>query len=192
MSYLRVAPPDAHTQETFQTIKDTFGFIPDFFQSQTARPDMIEAEVQLLGTTMVKPGALTRQQKEYIFLACAGANLNTYCATAHCEIIRMLGIDGPEPEQIAFDYTATDLPMRFKALLNFGLKLNSKPLVIGPDDIEDLRTFGYSEQEILEAILVVAIAQYANIVSLGLGTVPDFDSSKLNFAAAGSKVTSAN
>ena len=42
-------------------------------------------------------------QKEYIFLACAGANLNTYCATAHCEIIRMLGIDGPEPEQIAFD-----------------------------------------------------------------------------------------
>ena len=95
----------------------------------------------------------------------------------------MLGIDGPEPEQIAFDYTATNLPMKFKALLNFGLKLNSQPRGIGPDDIDDLRTFGYSEQEILEAILVVAVAQYANVVSLGLGTIPDFDSSKLNFAS---------
>jgi len=51
-------------------------------------------------------GALTRRQKEYIFLVCSAANLSTYCVTAHCEMVRMLGLEGPEPEQIAVDHTA--------------------------------------------------------------------------------------
>ena len=48
-----------------------------------------------------------------------GANLSTYCVTAHCEMVRMLGIEGPEPEQIAFHHTAANLPIAMKALLNF-------------------------------------------------------------------------
>jgi len=43
---------------------------------------------------------------------CSAANLSTYCVTAHCEIVRILGIEGPEPEQIALDHTST------KRLLN--------------------------------------------------------------------------
>ncbi len=182
MSNIHSPTPDESTQKTFGIIQQTFGFVPNFFRAQTLRPDLIDAEVQLIGTTMVKPGALTRQQKEYIFLSCAGANLNTYCATAHCEIIRMLGIDGPEPEQIAVDHLATDLPMDFKALLNFGLKLNKHADSINPDDLNELRTFGFSEAQILEAILVVAVANYAHIVSCGLGTIPDFDTRKIPFA----------
>jgi alkylhydroperoxidase family enzyme len=38
-----------------------------------------------------------------------------------------------------------------------------------------LRKFGYSDQQILEAVNVVGIAQFANVVSFGLGTVPDFE-----------------
>ena len=82
---------------------------------------------------MIKDGALAREQKEYIFLVCSAANLSTYCVTAHCEIIRMLKIEGPEPEQIALDHMATDLPIVDKALLNFSLKLNNHPLKITQD-----------------------------------------------------------
>jgi len=39
----------------------------------------------------------------------------------------MLGIEGPEPELIALDYTTTNLPIVLKALLNFATKLNSHP-----------------------------------------------------------------
>src|SRR5947209_14811325 len=111
MSYLRQGTTDEKDIPTLGAIQNAFGFVPNFFRAQTIRPDLIDAEAQLIGTILLKEGALTRQQKEYIFLVCSAANLSTYCVTAHCEMVRMLGIEGPEPEQIALDHTAANLPM---------------------------------------------------------------------------------
>ena len=178
MSYLpHVA--DENDLPTLRQIKDTFGFVPNFFLAQTIRPDLIDAQVQLVDAILVKQGALTRQQKEYIFLVCSAANLSTYCVTAHCEIVRMLGIEGPEPEQIALDYTAVNLPMAMKALLNFAAKLNRQPMKVSRRDIDALHTFGYNDEQVLETVLMVGLAKFANFVSFGLGTAPDFDASKV-------------
>src|ERR1043166_3708667 len=124
MSYIREPRFDEQDFPTLKLIKDDYGFIPNFFKVQTARPDLVDAEVQLVDAILIKEGALSRQQKEYIFLVCSAANLSTYCVTAHCEIIRMLKLAGPEPEQIALDHLSSDLPIVDKALLNFSLKLN--------------------------------------------------------------------
>jgi len=169
---------DENEVPTLQAIKDSFGFVPNFYRAQTMRPDLIDAEAQLVNSILVKDGALTRQQKEYIFLVCSAANLSTYCVTAHCEMVRMLGIEGPEPEQIALDYTAAEIPVPFKALLNFAAKLNGKPTKITKRDIDVLHTYGYSDQQIMETVLMVGLAKFANFVAFGLGTWPDFDPSK--------------
>ena len=152
-------------------------------QLAATRPDLIEAEAQLVNAILINEGALTRKQKEYIFLVCSAANLSTYCVTAHCEMVRMLGIEGPEPEQIAVDHTATSLPMALKALLNFAAKLNNEATKVSRNDIETLRTFGYGDEQIMEAVLVVGLAKFANFVSFGLGTVPDFDASRIKLGS---------
>ena len=185
MTYIEPGPIDEKKYEPFETIRQTFGFLPNFFRAQTLRPDLIEAELALIGGVMVKEGALPRRLKEYVFLVCSASNLSTYCVTAHCEIVRMLGIHGPEPEQIALDHNRTSLPVEDKALLNFALKLNREGRKIDEDDIEGLRTYGFSDPQILETILMVGIAQFANTVAFGLGTVPDFDSSKIVLEGAG-------
>lgn len=176
MSFLREEPFDEKDFPTLRLVKEEYGFIPNFFKAQTARPDLIDAEVQLVDAVLMKDGALPRRQKEYIFLVCSAANLSTYCVTAHCEIIRMLKLAGPEPEQIALDYLSTDLPIVDKALLSFALKLNNHGLQITQEDIDDLRTFGFTDQGILEAVMCVGLAKFANYVGFGLGTVPDFKS----------------
>ena len=66
-----------------------------------------------------------------------------------------------------------------KALLNFCAKLNSQASKIGSSDIEALRTYGFSEQQILEAVLLVGWAKFANTVAFGLGTVPDFHNRRI-------------
>ena len=174
MTYIREAPFDENDFPTLQLLKDDYGFIPNFFKAQTARPDLIDAQVQLVEATLLKEGALSRQLKEYVFLVCSAANLSTYCVTAHCEIIRMLKLAGPEPEQIALDHMSTDLPIVDKALLNFTLKLNNRPLKITQDDIDDLKTYGFNDQQILEAVMCVGLAKFANYIGFGLGTVPDY------------------
>ncbi|MGH9872987.1 MAG: peroxidase-related enzyme [Pyrinomonadaceae bacterium] len=176
MSFLREEPFDEKDFPTLQLIKNDYGFIPNFFRTQTARPDILDAEVGLVDSILIKEGALTRSQKENIFLVCSAANLSTYCVTAHCEIIRMLKLEGPEPEQIALDHMSTDLPIVEKALLNFALKLNNHALKVTQEDIDDLRTYGFTDQQILEAVMCVGLAKFANYVGFGLGTVPDFKS----------------
>jgi len=175
MTYISKGPIDEDRWEPFEQVRATFGFLPNFFKAQTLRPDLIEAQLALIGGTMVKEGALARRHKEYVFLVCSAANLSTYCVTAHCEIVRMLGIHGPEPERVALDHNSTNLPPEDKALLNFALKLNKNARQVDGDDVDALRTYGYSDAQILETILMVGIAQFANTVSFGLGTVPDFE-----------------
>jgi uncharacterized peroxidase-related enzyme len=178
MSYLERAPLDEEAFAPFQQIRAAFGFLPNFFRAQTLRADLIEPQMNFIGSVMVGEGALSRRQREYIFLVTSAANLSTYCVTAHCEIVRMLGIDGPEPERVAINHNAADIPVADKALLNFALKLNATPKKIASDDIDALRTYDFTDQQILETILMVGISQYANVVSFGLGTVPDFDSAR--------------
>jgi uncharacterized peroxidase-related enzyme len=182
MTYLRYQPYDEKDFPAFAAIREQFGFLPNFFPPQTSRPDMIDAEVTLTGNLILKAGALERRQKEYIFLVCSAANLSTYCVTAHCEIVRMLHLEGPEPEQIAIDHAHAKIPIADKALLNFCAKLNSQPSKIKSSDLEALRTYGFNEQQILEAILIVGWAKFANTVAFGLGTVPDFHNAKINAA----------
>ncbi|HEX3251516.1 MAG TPA: peroxidase-related enzyme [Pyrinomonadaceae bacterium] len=174
MTYIREAPFNEEDFPTLKLIKEDYGFIPNYFKAQTARPDLIDAQVQLVDGILLKEGALSRQLKEYVFLVCSAANLSTYCVTAHCEIIRMLKIEGPEPEQIALDHMSSDLPIIDKALLNFTLKLNNHPLRVTQDDIDDLKTYGFNDQQILEAVMCVGLAKLANCVGFGLGTVPDY------------------
>jgi uncharacterized peroxidase-related enzyme len=179
MSYIHEVPLDETNYPLFAQIKAAFGFIPNFYRAQTLRTDLIEAETGLANTILTKDGALTRQQKEYVCLVCSAANLSTYCVTAHCEMVRMLGISGPDPEQIALDHTATNLPFTMKALLNFALKLNSQPSKITRSDIDALHTYGYNDQQIMEAVVVVGFAKFTNYVAFGLGTLPDFENAKI-------------
>src|SRR6266508_597978 len=161
MTYLRNQPHDEKDFPVFSSIREQFGFLPNFFPAQTLRPDFVEAEINLMAAILLKEGTLARRQKEYIFLVCSAANLSTYCVTAHCEIVRMLGIEGPEPEQIAIDHTATNLPMTTQALLSFAAKLNNEPTRVSENDVDTLRTFGYNDEQIMETVLMVGLAKFA-------------------------------
>lgn len=175
MSYIREGTLDETNYPLFAAIKQKYGFIPNLYRAQSARPDLLEAQAQLVNAVVVKEGALPRKQKEYIFLVCSAANLSTYCVTAHCEMIRLMGIEGPEPEQIAVDYTATNLPIPVKALLHFATKLTTEPTKISSADVDALRTYGYTDEQIHETVALVGVAKYANFLAFGLGTLPDFE-----------------
>ena len=193
MSHLRNQPYEEKDFPAFAAIREQFGFLPNFFPAQTLRPDFVVAEINLMAAILLKEGALERRQKEYIFLVCSAANLSTYCVTAHCEIVRMMKLEGPEPEQIAIDHLHAKISIADKALLNFCAKLNSQRSKTGSSDVEALRTYGFSEQQILEAIVTVGFAQFANTVAFGLGTVPDFENRRiaeeLGKARAGNRET---
>ena len=179
VTYLHNPPSSEKASSILTTAEEKFGFVPNFLSAQSERPDLINAQLIMLDDLLLKDSSLSRKQKEYIFLVCSAANLSTYCVTAHCEMLRMMHVEGPEPEQIAVDHLHAKISVNDKALLNFCAKLNNQASRIASSDVETLRTYGFSEQQILEAVLVVGWAKFANTVAFGLGTVPDFQSRKV-------------
>ena len=59
--------------------------------------------------------------------------------------------------------------MADKVLLNFCAKFNKQPSKTTANDIETLRTYGFTEQQILEAVVIVGFAQFANTVANNVG-----------------------
>jgi len=173
MSFLCQVDLDEAAFPPFAAFRKSFGFIPNLFRAQTLRPDVIRAEVDLLGAAVVQEGALSRRQKEYILLVCSAANLNTYCVTVHSEIVRILGFTEPDPEEIANEHHETGIPVADKVLLDFALKLAREPGQVRREDVEALHKHGFSDPQILEAIVVTALSSFFNLLASGLGAVPD-------------------
>jgi uncharacterized peroxidase-related enzyme len=183
MTFIRTQPMEERDYPPFQAIQESFGFVPNFYRAQTDRRDLMEPQIDLAGAVIVAQGALERRQKEFIFLAVSARNLSTYCVTAHCEIVRMLKLEGPEPEEIAIHHASAKIPLRDKALVNFALKLNNTPTELNQDDFDTLRTFGFTDKHIQEAVIITGLARCANTIAAGLGAVPDFKNDSVNFTA---------
>jgi uncharacterized peroxidase-related enzyme len=174
MSFL----PEVGLPETFGPFaffRENFGFIPNIFRAQTLRPDVLETEAYAVGTVLLSDDILTRVQKEYILLVISAANLNTYCVAVHCEMLRALGVPEDTSDQIAVDHHHARLSEADTALLDVALRLSQHPSAFRRKDIAVLRRHGFTEEQILECVVMTALTTYLNTLQMGLGTVPDFE-----------------
>jgi RNA polymerase sigma-70 factor (ECF subfamily) len=158
----------------FAVIQKSHGFIPNFFRAQTLRPDLLEAQLEAVDRILLPKDALTRVQKECILLAVSAANLNSYCVAIHCNMLRGLGMPSEDGDQIAVDHHESNLPDPDKALLDFAVKLGTRGSDISSEDVVKLKTLGFTEEQILECVVVTAFNNFANTVQMGLGIEPDF------------------
>src|SRR5574338_320099 len=160
--------------ETQATLKRNFGLAPKVYRAQLCRPDLVEAQVQLLDRLLFSKGALSRTQKEFILLAVSAENNNTYFTVLHCQTLQFLGIKAEQSQQVAIDHRDANLSESDVVLLDFARKLASSPQSITDRDVESLRRSNFDDGQILEAVLMVGLTQLLNCIQMGLGTEPDF------------------
>jgi RNA polymerase sigma-70 factor (ECF subfamily) len=173
--YVRTVELQPESFPPFTFVKQKWGFIPKLFQAQTLWPDLVEAELRAIDLWLLTGDVLSPRQKECIFLAVSAANLNTYCVAAHCEILRGLGVSEEQSERIALDHHQAGLSGADQALLDVCLRLVRRPARFGEADIAVLREHAFSEPQILEAVTIVAVANFINTLNVGLGVEPDFE-----------------
>jgi RNA polymerase sigma-70 factor (ECF subfamily) len=158
----------------FAFFQEQFGFIPNIFRAQTLRPAVVEAEAFTVGTVLLTDDVLARVRKEFILLVISAANLNTYCVAVHCEMLRRLGLPEDVSDQIAVDHQLSDLSPADKALLDAALKVARRSPAWGLADVHGLRRHGFTDPQILEAVVMASLTNFLNTLQAGLGTIPDF------------------
>ena len=156
------------------TLKQNFGLVPRIYRAQMMRPDLVDAQVRLLDQLLFRNGSLSRVQKEFILLAVSAQNNNSYFPALHCQTLQFQGVKAEQSQQIAIDHREANVSESDVALLDFARKLAASPYSFTHLDVECLRTSNFNDDQILEAVLMVGLAQLLNYIQFGLGTEPDF------------------
>jgi uncharacterized peroxidase-related enzyme len=71
------------------------------------------------------------------------------------------------------DYRTADLDRREVALLEYAVKLTREPSAVDAGDIERLRRFGYTDEQIVDAVHCIGYFNFINRVLDGLGVDPE-------------------
>lgn len=159
----------------YATLREQFGFVPSLYRLQGMVPGLLEAEVRLLESVLFSEDGLNRVQKECVLLAISAANLNTYCATLHSQVLTILGTPLEESDRIVEDPGQSGLSEADQALLDESRKLASLPTRSNQRfGTERLRTQGFTESQIVEAVVLAGLANLLNTLQAGVGAVPDF------------------
>ena len=103
-------------------------------------------------------------QKEFILLAVSGGNQNIYFPAVHSQALQFLGVKAEVSHQVTLDHHQAKLADQDVALLDFARQLAQQPHTFAADDVERLRAHGFSEEQILEAVLMVGLTNLLNVV----------------------------
>jgi uncharacterized peroxidase-related enzyme len=160
-------------RELYGKIEGGLGFLPHYFKTLGAMPQVIEAQL-LLNDAIVADGALSKTVKEQIGIAVSAINSSLYCVTFHMELLRRFGVEKALARKLTTDYENAAVEPGVKALLRFADKLTRHPDDIEEADIETLKSAGWNDEAVRETVLTVAYFNFVNRVSLGLGLVAEF------------------
>lgn len=172
MSYLSEVEI-GETFPPFNSLQELFGTVPNLFRAQTLLPRLIEAEAGLAAAVLLDEQNLSRRQKEFIMLAVAAVYGNSYCFAEHHQKLCSLGVPDGCLDQIVSDHHQAGLSVPDTALLDFAIKLAVRAPWFSGDDVARLRDRGFTDESILEAILVIAVADFLCTLSTGLDPSPD-------------------
>jgi uncharacterized peroxidase-related enzyme len=115
---------------------------------------------------------LSYDVKESIALLISKENGCKMCVDVHKSISKMLGLSEERIEAVLEGVASINTSEAEKALLNFCIKASKKDnYKILKEEIDSLKSFGYSDVQILEAVAITGYFNYINTLSnvFGLG-----------------------
>jgi uncharacterized peroxidase-related enzyme len=147
------------------------GRVPNIFKTMALAPATLEMYMGASGA-MAKT-SLHATLREQIAIACAGATGCDYCASAHSAIGRNVGLSDTEVTSALHGKSSDS---KAEVAMNFARTLASNPAAhVTDEQVNALRTAGYSDAQILELVAVTALNLYTNMFNHVVDTVSDFE-----------------
>jgi uncharacterized peroxidase-related enzyme len=120
----------------------------------STRPDLLGLFVAG-HRNMFHGGHLPKEAKEIIALTVARVASCDYCATAHDAILRLLGADPDCAEAVLHgDLDNPAIPSDVRVLAELAAKITEHAHRVTDDDLDGLRSHGWTDPQVLEAVWV--------------------------------------
>ena len=149
--------------ELYAEVEQMFGMVPNNVRMLGVSPPLLENQLQLIGHYMGHPTLTTP------FLAMVRMLVSKACHSPYCQSLNsgLLSKAGFTSEQIAAmqaDPAQVPLDEKQKTLLLFVLKACDNPHSVSAEDMDRLRSLGWSEVDVVDAVAHGARMVGTNII----------------------------
>jgi len=175
MAYIKLCKYEDMTpsiKEKAKPILEKTGKLGEIFELLALDEKIYTATDNMVQSYLLQETLLPFSTKERIALLVSLENNCKMCVDVHKNIAKMLGMSEKQVEDTLSGVDAIECSESEKKLLKLCLKAASKEnYKTIQDDIDKVKSSGYSELEILEAIAITGYFNYINTLSnvFGLG-----------------------
>jgi len=185
-SWLRLPEPKLYApavQKLQAESRERMGYVRNFLKLPFG-PDRLALYQGYLDRLMRSAdGHLPPLERELLALVTSVENRCEVCMMSHAGALRKYGMDRNLVDTLTLAWRRAGLTPRYRALAEFASKLTLHPADVDATLMGGLRAAGFSEEEIFEAIQVVAIYNSNNRINNALGMQPN-DESRPGFQRA--------
>jgi uncharacterized peroxidase-related enzyme len=160
----------AASQPLLQAVKKQLGVVPNLFRLVSTSPAALEGYLGL--NAALSKGALEAPTRERIALAVAQINGCDYCLSAHSYLGKNLA--KLSDSEIAANRDGGSTDPKADAAVRFAVKLVKNRGHVAEDDLRAVRLAGYTDAQLIEIVLHVALNTLTNYVNEVAKTEIDF------------------
>ncbi|KLD62822.1 carboxymuconolactone decarboxylase family protein [Dyella japonica] len=155
----------------FAGIKKAMGKVPNAYAAVGSSAPNVLAHV-LQTNAVLKQGELSALELEAINLAVSEASQCDYCLAAHTMTGKMAGYTAEQIQQLRKG--GLEGNPKIDALAKFALTLVTTSNTLSAEAVASVKNAGYTDRQILEAILAISAILFTNMVNRVNDTVLDF------------------
>ena len=163
------AAPQA-AQPLLQAVKRQLGVVPNMFRAIANSPAALEGYLGLNGA--LAKGSLEAATRERIALAIAEVNGCNYCASAHTYLGKSLA--KLSEDEIAANRDGASTDVKANAAVGFAVRLVRSRGHVSEADLKAVRDAGYTDAQVIEIVLHVALNTLTNYINETVKTEIDF------------------
>jgi uncharacterized peroxidase-related enzyme len=160
-------------QGLFRKAREMIGFVPNVFRAYSYRPERLSAWFAHYRQLHEATPNLDAAEREMIAVAVSMANGCLYCLVAHGGALRQALGDPILADRITLDHRRAGLDERRTAILDFAVKVTERPLDCDPGDLERLKGYGLTEEEVWDVVEIASMYNFTNRMSLACGMIPN-------------------
>ncbi len=152
------------TKEVFDRVASYYGMVPKLQQAMAPLPEITNA-VWDLSTATMREGSLSEELKRVIFVVTAGAGECDYCVAAHMLALFRHGWTVDDCAEAVRGVPSAHLTDAENVLVDFARIVADRPAAVTDETMEGLRERGWSDDQIVEATMTVALLKYTSTLA---------------------------
>jgi len=144
--------------------------VPGILKCLSARPDFLKQSVDFSNTIQFSEGYLTRRHKEMIGSYVSYLNSCPYCLDSHAFFLKVQGADDQTMQAfVEGNLEKADLTEAERALMKYVELVSKAAYRTTPEDVQQLRDAGWKEEQIAEAVYIIALFAMLNRIANAFG-----------------------